>query len=70
MSGSVVLASDTAALPKYPWSHNGFFSAFDTASIRRGFEVYRQVSLGERNKDGTDAGDGRWSSWEREYIEC
>ncbi len=38
-----MLASDTDALPKYPWSHNGFFSAFDSASIRRGFEVYRQV---------------------------
>lgn len=42
-AGSVLLASDTSALPKYPWSHNGFFDSFDHASIRRGFEVYRQV---------------------------
>jgi ubiquinol-cytochrome c reductase cytochrome c1 subunit len=42
-SGGVVLASDTHALPKYPWSHGGFFDSFDHASIRRGFEVYRQV---------------------------
>jgi len=40
---SVVLASDTGHLPKYPWAHNGFFDSFDHASIRRGFEVYRQV---------------------------
>lgn len=42
-AGSVVLASDTANIPKYPWSHSGFFDSFDYASVRRGFEVYRQV---------------------------
>ncbi|KAF9078179.1 cytochrome c1, component of the mitochondrial respiratory chain [Rhodocollybia butyracea] len=27
----------------YPWSHNGFFDSFDHASIRRGYQVYREV---------------------------
>lgn len=29
--------------PAYGWSHNGMFSTFDHASIRRGFHVYREV---------------------------
>ncbi|GBN19054.1 hypothetical protein AVEN_183364-1 [Araneus ventricosus] len=29
--------------PKHPWSHNGLISSFDHASIRRGYEVYKQV---------------------------
>ncbi|NWZ98152.1 CY1 protein, partial [Nesospiza acunhae] len=29
--------------PSLPWSHGGFLSALDHASIRRGFQVYRQV---------------------------
>nr|CAD7593299.1 unnamed protein product [Timema genevievae] len=29
--------------PKHPWSHKGYFSALDHASIRRGYEVYKQV---------------------------
>ncbi|CAH1109622.1 unnamed protein product [Psylliodes chrysocephalus] len=29
--------------PKNIWSHTGLFSAFDHASIRRGYEVYKQV---------------------------
>ncbi|XP_002735024.1 cytochrome c1, heme protein, mitochondrial-like [Saccoglossus kowalevskii] len=29
--------------PKYPWSHSGTFAAFDHRSIRRGFQVYKQV---------------------------
>ncbi|KAK7873773.1 hypothetical protein R5R35_005769 [Gryllus longicercus] len=29
--------------PKNPWSHNGVFSSLDHASIRRGYEVYKQV---------------------------
>ncbi|KAF8310092.1 hypothetical protein DL93DRAFT_2099628 [Clavulina sp. PMI_390] len=27
----------------YPWSHAGYFDTFDHASIRRGFQVYREV---------------------------
>ncbi|PWN33461.1 putative CYT1-cytochrome c1, heme protein [Meira miltonrushii] len=27
----------------YPWSHNGSFETFDHASIRRGYQVYREV---------------------------
>jgi len=29
--------------PALPWVHNSYFSTFDHASIRRGFEVYRAV---------------------------
>ncbi|XP_007907494.1 cytochrome c1, heme protein, mitochondrial [Callorhinchus milii] len=29
--------------PNYPWSHNGLLSSLDHASIRRGYEVYKQV---------------------------
>ncbi|KAM4688555.1 cytochrome c1, heme protein, mitochondrial [Discoglossus pictus] len=29
--------------PSYPWSHNGFLSSLDHASIRRGYQVYKQV---------------------------
>ncbi|KDQ61590.1 hypothetical protein JAAARDRAFT_31051 [Jaapia argillacea MUCL 33604] len=29
--------------PAYPWSHKGIFDTFDHASIRRGFQVYREV---------------------------
>lgn len=27
----------------HPWSHNGLFDSFDHASIRRGYQVYREV---------------------------
>lgn len=29
--------------PSYEWPHNGMFDTFDHASIRRGFQVYREV---------------------------
>ena len=29
--------------PKNPWSHNGLLSSLDHASVRRGYEVYKQV---------------------------
>lgn len=29
--------------PAYPWPHAGFFSSYDHASIRRGYQVYTQV---------------------------
>lgn len=29
--------------PQYNWSHNGPFETFDHASIRRGYQVYREV---------------------------
>jgi len=31
------------APPDYEWSHNGWFSSYDAASIRRGHQVYKQV---------------------------
>jgi len=50
-AGAVVLALDQSVRasdlelhpPKNPWSHNGPISALDHASIRRGYEVYKQV---------------------------
>ncbi len=29
--------------PKLPWSHKGPFDALDHASVRRGYQVYKQV---------------------------
>ncbi|XP_077346671.1 cytochrome c1, heme protein, mitochondrial isoform X1 [Lithobates pipiens] len=29
--------------PSYPWSHGGFLSSLDHASVRRGYQVYKQV---------------------------
>jgi ubiquinol-cytochrome c reductase cytochrome c1 subunit len=34
---------DSAIPPKYPWSHEGFTGSYDAASIRRGYQVYREV---------------------------
>jgi len=36
-------ASEALEPPKYPWNHKYPWQAFDHASIRRGFQVYRQV---------------------------
>ena len=39
-----VHASDHVVHPyALPWSHSGKFSSFDIASVRRGYEVYKQV---------------------------
>jgi ubiquinol-cytochrome c reductase cytochrome c1 subunit len=39
-----LLASDAACRPApYPWYHVGMFNTYDHASIRRGYEVYKQV---------------------------
>lgn len=29
--------------PSYPWSHGGLFSAMDHSSVRRGYQVYKEV---------------------------
>mmetsp|Transcript_19799 Transcript_19799/g.26110 ORF Transcript_19799/g.26110 Transcript_19799/m.26110 type:complete len:298 (-) Transcript_19799:394-1287(-) len=44
-AASVALNNDEDHIPAldYGWSHHGIMSAYDTASIRRGFQVYRQV---------------------------
>jgi len=38
-----VKADLTLHAPALPWSHNGHFDSLDHASIRRGYEVYKQV---------------------------
>jgi cytochrome c1 len=35
--------SDAVHPPELPWSHKGPLDSFDTASIRRGLQVYQQV---------------------------
>ncbi|KAG6888659.1 cytochrome c1 [Termitomyces sp. Mi166 len=37
------LADEGLHPPAYPWSHKGHFDTFDHASIRRGYQVYREV---------------------------
>lgn len=39
-----LLANDHGAEPaRYPWFHNGYFNTLDHGSVRRGYEVYKQV---------------------------
>lgn len=39
-----LVASDHGIHPAHhPWSHKGFFSTYDHQSVRRGYEVYKQV---------------------------
>jgi len=43
-SGAEVSANDAVAHPgEYSWSHRGWVSALDMASVRRGFQVYKEV---------------------------
>jgi ubiquinol-cytochrome c reductase cytochrome c1 subunit len=43
-AASVTLLSDDVVHPLHlPWDHTGLMSAYDCASLRRGFQVYRQV---------------------------
>jgi ubiquinol-cytochrome c reductase cytochrome c1 subunit len=43
----IALAEDEAEhglhAPQHPWSHEGAFSSYDHAAIRRGYQVYQQV---------------------------
>lgn len=36
-------ADDGLHSAEYPWAHRGIFDTFDHASIRRGYQVYREV---------------------------
>lgn len=38
-----VFAGEFVHPPHLHWEHNGFFQTYDHASLRRGYEVYRQV---------------------------
>lgn len=38
-----IMADEAVHPAHYPWAHSGPLSTFDTASIRRGYEVYKQV---------------------------
>jgi len=39
----VSCSADVLPPPEMPWSHQGFYSSYDAASLRRGYEVYRNV---------------------------
>jgi len=41
--GLTMLSDDTVHPPEYPWRHRGYFSSYDCAALRRGFQVYREV---------------------------
>lgn len=43
LNESVKAGDLTVHPPSYPWSHNGALSTLDHASVRRGYEVYKQV---------------------------
>eukprot|EP01135_Chromosphaera_perkinsii_P000796 Nk52_evm84s151 gene=Nk52_evmTU84s151 len=36
-------SGDELHAPVYPWNHSGYFQSYDHASIRRGFQVYKEV---------------------------
>ena len=38
-----VRGDDSLHAPALPWSHKGIFDSYDHASIRRGYQVYKQV---------------------------
>lgn len=43
-AGSMLWASDDAVhVPEFPWPSNGMFDSYDTASLRRGWQVYKEV---------------------------
>ena len=41
---SATEVSDGLHSPSFPWPHEGIFDSYDHASIRRGHQVYTQVS--------------------------
>lgn len=44
MTASAMTAAEHGLHPPlYGWSHNGMFNTFDHASIRRGYQVYKEV---------------------------
>lgn len=43
LAGAVAASDSVMHAPSYDWSHNGWWKALDSASVRRGYEVYRQV---------------------------
>lgn len=43
LENALECAEPVAHAPTLPWSHEGFGRSFDAASIRRGYEVYKQV---------------------------
>lgn len=61
-ASGVALASDNVLHPPaYPWTFNGFFNAYDAASIRRGHQVYTQIcaTCHSLNRCGREAAEPR-----------
>ncbi|XP_071957652.1 cytochrome c1, heme protein, mitochondrial-like isoform X2 [Antedon mediterranea] len=42
---TIAVSADDAILhpPKFPWSHRGMFQSLDHSSVRRGYQVYKDV---------------------------
>eukprot|EP01115_Flamella_aegyptia_P014877 TRINITY_DN876_c0_g1_i1.p1 TRINITY_DN876_c0_g1~~TRINITY_DN876_c0_g1_i1.p1 ORF type:complete len:320 (-),score=72.86 TRINITY_DN876_c0_g1_i1:251-1210(-) len=43
MGKKVLLANEQAEIPDYPFKHKGMFNELDKGSIRRGYQIYREV---------------------------
>jgi len=43
LENSIHASNDAAHVPKQKWNHNGWFDTLDHASVRRGWEVYKNV---------------------------
>jgi ubiquinol-cytochrome c reductase cytochrome c1 subunit len=43
LESSISASGTEVHAPKNPWSHSGWFQSLDHASVRRGYEVYKQV---------------------------
>jgi len=42
-AGVAMCSADSVTPTSWPWNHKGLYSSFDAASLRRGYEVYRNV---------------------------
>jgi len=41
--GAAAASGDVAMPPQYPWEHRARFTSYDHASMRRGYQVYKEV---------------------------
>lgn len=41
--GAAAASADNAVPPEYPWEHRARFTSYDHGSMRRGFQVYKEV---------------------------
>merc|ERR1719284_929156 len=41
--GTAAASADNALYPQYPWEHRARFTSYDHGSMRRGYQVYKEV---------------------------